>query len=224
MNRSTIARGNAVTAFENGAHRPLCTPIRRDRLGCPFRARLISRAHSTGSSGLRRKTSAMPSPASSNQSASRIRISESLRPLDDLVQHITQSALLINRVPRVTYDVDEQDVRDLQRHLLLDLGRHVPMRFTHILRCSVEQIKIDNPPSQGCGRDITVVAGVPPAKLRNCSRHGCLYRLTSAQTRRRVFGNADHSGAAGTYGSNRSTQSVVSHICNRRPKNRPDWT
>ena len=28
--------------------------------------------------------------------------------------------------------------------LLLDLGRHVPTRFIHILRCPVEEIKIDN--------------------------------------------------------------------------------
>jgi hypothetical protein len=38
------------------------------------------------------------------------------------------------------------------------------------------------------------VAGVPPAKLRNCSRHGCLYRLTSARAGRPVFGSADHFG------------------------------
>jgi hypothetical protein len=75
-------------------------------------------------------------------------------------------------------------VRDLQRDLLLDLGRHVLVRFTHILRCPVEEIKIDNHASQGCcGDAITVVAGVPLVKLRNCSRHGCLYRFIWALTR-----------------------------------------
>jgi hypothetical protein len=60
-----------------------------------------------------------------NQSAIRIRISESLRTPDNLVQPITQSALLINRVPRVTYDVHEQDISDLKLNLLLDLSRHL---------------------------------------------------------------------------------------------------
>jgi hypothetical protein len=41
-------------------------------------------------------------------------------------------------------------MRDLQLNLLLDLGRHVPMRFIHSVRCPVEQIKIDNHASQGC--------------------------------------------------------------------------
>jgi hypothetical protein len=62
-----------------------------------------------------------------NQSASRIRLSESLRTLDNLVQPITQSALLINRVPRVTYDVHEQDIGDLELNLLFYLGGHFPM-------------------------------------------------------------------------------------------------
>jgi hypothetical protein len=123
-------------------------------------------------------------PGAFNQSASRIRLSESLGTPDNLVQPITQSALLINRVPRVTYDVHEQDIGDLELNLLLSFGRHVLVGFIHTLRCSVEEIKIDNHASQGCcGDAITVVAGVPPAKLRNCSRHGCLYRFIWALTR-----------------------------------------
>ena len=33
---------------------------------------------------------------------------------------------------------------DFELDLFLDLGRHVPMRFIHILRCPIEEIKIDN--------------------------------------------------------------------------------
>jgi hypothetical protein len=32
------------------------------------------------------------------------------------------------------------------------VGRHVPMRFTHILRCPVEEIKIDNRTLRGVAR------------------------------------------------------------------------
>jgi hypothetical protein len=45
-------------------------------------------------------------------------------------------------------DLDEQNMGDLQLDLLLDLGGHVPMRFIHILRCPVEEIKIDNHTSE----------------------------------------------------------------------------
>jgi hypothetical protein len=37
---------------------------------------------------------------------------------------------------------------DFELDLLLDLGRHVSMRFIHILRCPVEEIKIDNSTSR----------------------------------------------------------------------------
>ena len=43
----------------------------------------------------------------------------------NLVQPITQSALLINRVRRVTYDVHEQDMGDLELNLFLNLGGHL---------------------------------------------------------------------------------------------------
>ena len=41
---------------------------------------------------------------------------------------------------------------DLQLDLLLDLGRHVPVRFIHILRCPVEQVNIDNRTSRDVAR------------------------------------------------------------------------
>ena len=41
---------------------------------------------------------------------------------------------------------------DFELDLLLDLGRHVPMRFIHILRCPVEEIKIDNRTLRGVAR------------------------------------------------------------------------
>ena len=44
---------------------------------------------------------------------------------------------------------------DLELDLFLDLGRHVPMRFTErysLLRCPVEEIKIDNRTLRGVAR------------------------------------------------------------------------
>jgi hypothetical protein len=41
---------------------------------------------------------------------------------------------------------------DFELDLLLDLGCHVPVRFIHILRCAVEEIKIDNRTSRGVAR------------------------------------------------------------------------
>ena len=41
---------------------------------------------------------------------------------------------------------------DFELDLFLDLGRHVPMRFIHILRCPVEEIKIDNRTLRGVAR------------------------------------------------------------------------
>jgi hypothetical protein len=41
---------------------------------------------------------------------------------------------------------------DFELDLFLDLGRHVPMRFIHILRCPVEEIKIDNHTLRGVVR------------------------------------------------------------------------
>ena len=57
--------------------------------------------------------------------------------------------LFVNQKLRIANDVDEQNMRDLQRDLSFDLGRHVPMRLIHILRCPVEELKIDNHASQG---------------------------------------------------------------------------
>jgi hypothetical protein len=56
------------------------------------------------------------------------------------------------RRPLGTNDVDQQDMGNLELDLFLDLGRHVPMRFIHILRCPVEEIKIDNRTSRGVAR------------------------------------------------------------------------
>jgi hypothetical protein len=60
--------------------------------------------------------------------------------------------LVVNRKLGIANDVDEQDMGDLELDLLLDLGRHVPMRFIHILRCPVEEIKIDNRTLRGVAR------------------------------------------------------------------------
>jgi hypothetical protein len=60
--------------------------------------------------------------------------------------------LVFNRKPRVANDVDEQNMGDFELDLLLDLGRHVPMRFIHTLRCPVEEIKIDNRTLRGVAR------------------------------------------------------------------------
>ena len=41
---------------------------------------------------------------------------------------------------------------NLKLALFFDLGRHVPMRFIHILGCPVEEIKIDNHTLRGVAR------------------------------------------------------------------------
>ena len=41
---------------------------------------------------------------------------------------------------------------DFELDLFLDFGRHVPMRFIHILCCPVEEIKIDNRTLRGVAR------------------------------------------------------------------------
>ena len=61
-------------------------------------------------------------------------------------------SLLMDRQLRVTDNVCEQHMGDLKLDLFLDLGRHVPMLFIHILPCSVEQIKIDNRTLRGVAR------------------------------------------------------------------------
>ena len=71
---------------------------------------------------------------------------------NNLVQFLNRRVLVVNRKLRVANDVDEQDMRDLELDLLLDLGGHVPMRFIHILQCPVEEIKIDNHASRGVAR------------------------------------------------------------------------
>ena len=41
---------------------------------------------------------------------------------------------------------------DFELDLFFDLGRNVPMRFSHILRCPVEEIKIDKRTLRGVAR------------------------------------------------------------------------
>ncbi len=67
---------------------------------------------------------------------------------NDPVQLLNRRVLVVNRKLRVANDVDEQDMGDFERDLLLDLGRHIPMRaastpeaIIHVFRYSVEQIK-----------------------------------------------------------------------------------
>ena len=87
-----------------------------------------------------------------NQSARLFRSLELLRATNNSVQRVEQRALLINHQLGVTDDVDEQDMGDFELDLFLDLGRHVPMRFIHILRCPIEEIKIDNRTLRGVAR------------------------------------------------------------------------
>jgi len=67
--------------------------------------------------------------------------------------------LFVNRKLSVAHNLDEQDMGDLKLDLLLDLGHHVPMRFIHILRCPVEEIKIDNRTLRGVARYQPAPAG-----------------------------------------------------------------
>ena len=74
---------------------------------------------------------------------------------------------------------------DLELDLLLDLGRHFPLRFIHILRYPVEQIKIDNDASQGCvGYQLTLVI---PSEVENgasgtSEMGGCAARVAARES------------------------------------------
>jgi len=90
------------------------------------------------------------------------------------VQFLNRRVLVVNRKLRVANDVDEQDMGDFELDLFLDLGCHVPMRFIHILRCPVEEIKIDNRTSRGvtrcqaARREAAEVSSLPRVRVR-CS-------------------------------------------------------
>ena len=68
---------------------------------------------------------------------------------NDLLERLQLLALLSDEQFGVTDDVDEEDMPDLEPDLFFTFGGHVPRRFTHILRGSVEKITIDNRASQG---------------------------------------------------------------------------
>jgi hypothetical protein len=57
------------------------------------------------------------------------------------VQFLNRRVLVVNRKLRIADNVDEQDMGDFELDFFLDLGRHAPMGFIHILRGAVEQIK-----------------------------------------------------------------------------------
>jgi hypothetical protein len=60
-----------------------------------------------------------------NQGSGRICFSKLPGTADNLVKRITQSALLVNQARRVTHDVHEQNVANLELNLLLDLSGHL---------------------------------------------------------------------------------------------------
>jgi hypothetical protein len=64
----------------------------------------------------------------------------------------------VNAKLRITNDVDQQDMRDLELDLFLDLSRNVPnttwsrrMQLCSLLTLPVEQTKLDNRTLQDCG-------------------------------------------------------------------------
>src|SRR5260370_39504613 len=59
-----------------------------------------------------------------NQSASRFCAAKFFRAADHLVEGVNHRLLFINRKLRVTDNVDEQDMRDLQLNLFLNLSGH----------------------------------------------------------------------------------------------------
>jgi len=129
-----------------------------------------------------------------NQSASRLRLSDSLRTPDNLVQPITQSALLINRVRRVTYDVHEQDMGDLELNLFLNLGGHLraTLRLHEFHNCASSwlsrakaEAQIDSHAWQGGSCTTRICrAGAPPADSSMASEalavHCPFRKLTSS--------------------------------------------
>ena len=84
-----------------------------------------------------------------DQSVGLLRALKFLRVTNNLIQSLQHSTLVVNQQLRIPDNVNEEDMTYLQLDLFLGLGRHVPMRFIHILRCPVEQIKIDDTSPRG---------------------------------------------------------------------------
>jgi hypothetical protein len=70
--------------------------------------------------------------------------------LDGLIQLLDRGMLLVDRLPRIRNDVDEQDVRDLQAqvrlsrlgHSLLSLGVRLGQRLHHSIEASETPARI----------------------------------------------------------------------------------
>src|SRR5437762_8170996 len=79
---------------------PLCTPIRSWICGCSCNVLLISSAHRTGSSGLWKNRSVIPSPVGTRTSLPFV--SAARKHSDNLIQLLEQLNLLIDQQLRVT--------------------------------------------------------------------------------------------------------------------------
>src|SRR6266480_6794748 len=59
---------------------------------------------------------------------------EFVRRLDNLIEFVDGRALIVSRHLRIGHDVDEEDVRDLERDLLFYFGGHLLVRI--VRKCS----------------------------------------------------------------------------------------
>ena len=87
------------------------------------KARMTSSAHRTGSSGLRKKSSAIPSPVGTRMSlpfASAARKHSVLRTIT--IEFLHQLDLLVNQQLRITDHVNQQEVCDLELEIRFCLG------------------------------------------------------------------------------------------------------
>jgi len=94
--------------------------------GWPFSALLISSAHNTGASGRSSKDErATVARGQSQQLAFRFGFLALLGSADDRFQRLNLVALLVDEQFRVTDNVDEQDMPDLELNVGPRIGRHV---------------------------------------------------------------------------------------------------
>ena len=99
-------------------------PIRTGNSGRARKAWLICKAHSTGASAELVNTSAMPSPVGSRiELRGCFRFADGIGIAHNLIELVQRFGLFINQQFRVTDDVNEKNVRDLEAQFRLRFVR-----------------------------------------------------------------------------------------------------
>ena len=160
--------------------------------GCFLNSLLISNAHNTGASTLVRKTSAPPSPVGHAAVCLPLLRCGTARCRARSLATFHLLALLVDEQFRITHDVDEQDVRNLQTQLRL----FQPPR-TNLTLLNRSARASENPQMPNSAADRTWDrAGVGQACQRQkfVRKRDPLYCLLR-RARRRFFRSADRRGA-----------------------------